>query len=182
MKDRTPRYPNRIKLTHEDGSVEYVIWERADDPIESGTPLNKNTLLQDDTAALVSLDDTATVDSVLFRTLMLTQDDYPASELEDIQLESRSLTVAPSWVTVSFGRTFNGTPTVYAIVQGDSTFWVQINNVTPTSFQCRVLELVVTTGTSAYISGGYVKTAAISAVTTDKTITYIAIYDGGINT
>lgn len=181
MKDRTPRYPNRIKLTHDDGTVEYVIWERADEPIEVGTPLNKSTLLRDETAALVSLDDNATVDNLLLHTLMLTQDDYPANELEDIQIESRSLSIATGWVTVNFGRTFDGTPTVYADVPGDSTCWVQINNVTQTSFQCRVVALTVTTGTSSYVSGSYVKTADIAAVTTEKTISYIAIYDGGIN-
>lgn len=39
--DRVPTYPNRIKLTHSDGSVEYVTWERADAPTVEGTPINK---------------------------------------------------------------------------------------------------------------------------------------------
>ncbi len=44
FKDRVANKPNRIKLTYEDtGAVEYVLAELADEPIEEGTPLNKNT-------------------------------------------------------------------------------------------------------------------------------------------
>ena len=41
--DRVPTYPNRKKITYEDGSVEYAKIEYADEPIEEGTPLNKAT-------------------------------------------------------------------------------------------------------------------------------------------
>ena len=44
MNDRISSKPNRIKITHENGSVEYVTWERADEPLQEGTPLNKATL------------------------------------------------------------------------------------------------------------------------------------------
>lgn len=43
FKDRVPTYPNRKKITYEDGRVEYVIIENADEPVEQGTPLNKAT-------------------------------------------------------------------------------------------------------------------------------------------
>ena len=39
--DRVPTKPGRVKLTKEDGSIEYVTTERADEPTEPGTPLNK---------------------------------------------------------------------------------------------------------------------------------------------
>lgn len=39
--DRVPTYPNRIKITREDGSTEFVTWERADEPLVEGTPINK---------------------------------------------------------------------------------------------------------------------------------------------
>lgn len=39
--DRVPTYPNRIKITRQDGTSEYVTWERADEPTEAGTPINK---------------------------------------------------------------------------------------------------------------------------------------------
>jgi hypothetical protein len=43
FKDRVPTYPNRKKITYEDGKVEYVTIENADEPVEQGTPLNKAT-------------------------------------------------------------------------------------------------------------------------------------------
>lgn len=55
MKDRVPKYPGRVKITHADGTSEYVTLERADEPVSGneGTPLNKATLLSDDTAAML---------------------------------------------------------------------------------------------------------------------------------
>ena len=44
--DRKPTRPNRYKVTREDGSVYYVTLNRADAPIEEGTPLNAVTLNQ----------------------------------------------------------------------------------------------------------------------------------------
>ena len=43
MKDvlnRIPKYPNRKKITHEDGTIEYVTIEYADEPQEKGTPID----------------------------------------------------------------------------------------------------------------------------------------------
>ncbi len=39
--DRVPTYPNRIRITKSDGTSEYVTWERADEPVVEGTPINK---------------------------------------------------------------------------------------------------------------------------------------------
>ena len=41
--DRQSTYPNRYKITREDGTVEYVTLERADEPTVTGTPLNAET-------------------------------------------------------------------------------------------------------------------------------------------
>lgn len=38
--DRVPTYPNRVKITKSNGTSEYVTWERADEPIVEGTPIN----------------------------------------------------------------------------------------------------------------------------------------------
>lgn len=69
MKDRVPKYPGRVKITHADGTSEYVTLERADEPVSGneGTPLNKATLLSDDTAAMLgfSTDDDPTVNEAL---------------------------------------------------------------------------------------------------------------------
>lgn len=49
MKDRIPTYPGRVKLTPVPGQENVFDLERADEPTQVGTPLNKNTLLRDDT-------------------------------------------------------------------------------------------------------------------------------------
>lgn len=65
MKDRVPTKPGRVKLTKADGSSEYVTMERADEPTQVGTPLNKGTLLSDATAAALGLTGDATVNDGL---------------------------------------------------------------------------------------------------------------------
>lgn len=42
--DRQPVYPNRYKITDEDGNSYFVIMERADEPTVVGTPLNATML------------------------------------------------------------------------------------------------------------------------------------------
>lgn len=67
MKDRVPKYPGRVYVTPENvGAPYYATIERADEPVEAGTPLNKATLLSDDVANLISLSgDQATVSEAL---------------------------------------------------------------------------------------------------------------------
>lgn len=65
MKDRVPLYPGRVKLTPVAGQPYVYDLTRADQPTEAGTPLNKATLLTDETAALYGLDETATVNDAL---------------------------------------------------------------------------------------------------------------------
>lgn len=57
--DRVPTYPNRIKITKSDGTSEYVTWERADEPVVEGTPINK--ALFDSIAADIGLASAMTV-------------------------------------------------------------------------------------------------------------------------
>lgn len=79
MKDRVPKYPGRVKITRADGTSEYVTLERADEPVSGneGTPLNKATLLSDDTAAKLKLtSDDPTVDDALKK--LKTDADAPA--------------------------------------------------------------------------------------------------------
>ena len=40
FKDRVPQKPGRVKITPEDGTAFYAVMERADEPIEVGTPLH----------------------------------------------------------------------------------------------------------------------------------------------
>lgn len=79
MKDRVPKYPGRVKITRADGTSEYVTIERADEPVSGneGTPLNKATLLSDDTATKLKLtSDDPTVDEALKK--LKTDADTPA--------------------------------------------------------------------------------------------------------
>ena len=57
--DRVSTYPGRVKLTRADGTVEYVTWERADEPTVAGTPINK--ALFDSIAADIGLAANTTV-------------------------------------------------------------------------------------------------------------------------
>lgn len=56
MKDRVPKYPGRVKLTPVSGTENTYDMVRADEPEEVGTPINKQTLLTDETAELLGLD------------------------------------------------------------------------------------------------------------------------------
>ena len=53
MKDRVAVNPGRVLITPENGSPYYATMTRADNPTQEGTPLNKNSLLKDTTAALL---------------------------------------------------------------------------------------------------------------------------------
>lgn len=55
MKDRVPQHPGRIKLIPVEGQPGIYDMERADGATETGTPLNKSTFLQDDTAEALGL-------------------------------------------------------------------------------------------------------------------------------
>lgn len=65
MKDRIPTYPGRVKLTPVSGQTNTYDMVRADEPVQEGTPLNKNTLLRDATAEALGLTADATVDEAL---------------------------------------------------------------------------------------------------------------------
>ena len=55
MKDRVPLYPGRVKLTPVSGQENTYDMVRADEPTQEGTPLNKASLLSDETAAALKL-------------------------------------------------------------------------------------------------------------------------------
>lgn len=65
MKARIPTYPGRVTLTPVAGSENTYDMARADVPIDEGTPLNPETMLQDSTAALLGLGEDATPDDAL---------------------------------------------------------------------------------------------------------------------
>lgn len=65
MKDRIPTYAGRVKLTPVENQPNIYDMERADKPLQEGTPLNKNTFLSDNTASQLGLSDNATPDDAL---------------------------------------------------------------------------------------------------------------------
>lgn len=67
MKDRVPRFPGRVKLTPVSGQTNTYDMVRADSPTQEGTPINKDTLLKDATAAALGLTGDPTVDEALGR-------------------------------------------------------------------------------------------------------------------
>ena len=62
MKDRVAAYPGRYRIVSQSGG--YITLERADQPSQEGTPLNKNTFLKDATATLFGLTGSAVPDDV----------------------------------------------------------------------------------------------------------------------
>lgn len=65
MQDRVPLYPGRVKLIPVAGQDNVYDMERADQPTQLGTPLNKNTFLKDTTARKYGLGVDATPDDIL---------------------------------------------------------------------------------------------------------------------
>lgn len=55
MRDRVPKYPGRVRLTPVSGQNNVYDMVRADQPEEAGTPINKQSLLTDETAAEIGL-------------------------------------------------------------------------------------------------------------------------------
>lgn len=55
MKDRTPKFPGRVKLDPVAGQTNIYDMTRADEPDDTGTPFNKRTMLQESTAQFLKL-------------------------------------------------------------------------------------------------------------------------------
>lgn len=62
MKNRAPKYPGRVRLTPVAGQPNVYDMTRADEPTEEGTPINKSTLLTDQTADRYGLDEDSAPD------------------------------------------------------------------------------------------------------------------------
>ena len=71
MKDRVSLYPGRVKLVPVAGQENTYDMVRADSPTQEGTPLNKDSLLKDATAALYGLGADAVPDDAFAKLAML---------------------------------------------------------------------------------------------------------------
>lgn len=96
MQDRVPTYPGRVTLTPVEGQPNTYDMARADQPTQEGTPLNTATLLQDATAALMGLSDTAVPDDA-FRFLATVTDALLGSDsIACLTVETGSGQVIPN--------------------------------------------------------------------------------------
>lgn len=104
MKDRVPTYPGRVKLVPVAGQENTYDMERADQPTQEGTPLNKATLLSDLTEEAIWTDSQdRTVDAALkmladvaygrIATINLTVKDTGGNPIPDVTVR---LDVAPT--------------------------------------------------------------------------------------
>ena len=60
FKDRVPQRPGRVKIIPENGTAYFATMERADEPLQEGTPLNAGYLNQ-----LVDMIQSGVVDATL---------------------------------------------------------------------------------------------------------------------
>lgn len=157
VKDRIPTKPNRIRITPENGDPFYAVWERADEPIEEGTPVNK----------------------YLFDSI--DEGGHFSNALDDIEMDAQRVTLTAGWTTVLFQRPLSGVPRVFVSVS--DTAVVAVKNITRTSCQIAVRlgalqEVYVSTSScgTASTKVSVLSYPEFSAVTVDV----LAIYDGGI--
>ena len=71
MKDRIPRYAGRIRLTPVQGEQGVYDTERADEPLQNGTPLNKSTLLSGEVENQLGLDENSTPSDAFLKLILL---------------------------------------------------------------------------------------------------------------
>lgn len=91
MEDRVSTYPGRVRMTPVSGQANVYDLERADQPTEPGTPLNKANLLSDAVAEFLDLENTA-VPNDAFRKL---------GERQKIELVFESIDTSGNWVVPS---------------------------------------------------------------------------------
>lgn len=109
MQDRIPALPGRVKMTMPDGTVQYVVLERADEPTQVGTPLNKATLLKDTTAQIIGLtQEDPTVDDALFALRAMASD----KGFINLSVKTAKGNPFPAGLPISGVQNLDGTPFV----------------------------------------------------------------------
>ena len=126
MQDRVSLYPGRVKLVPVPGKENTYDMVRADSPTQEGTPLNKDSLLKDATAALFGLTTDAVPDDVLALIKPMIDSNY--AELSSLA-NSKAKIVAGSYVGTgdnTYKRTLNCgfNPKLVIIVPSDGGFTI----------------------------------------------------------
>ena len=109
MQDREPTYPGRVTLTPVFGLANTYDMERADRPLQQGTPLNKASLLKDATAALFGKTNAAVPDDILS---LLSK-----SALAQIQEKYTKTTIGTLTVGSTITLNVSGTAKKFIVVQ-----------------------------------------------------------------
>lgn len=148
MKDRIPKDPGRVLITPENGSAPfYATMTRADNPEQEGTPLNKNSLLKDTTAALFGLGTDALPDDVLAALSPMMQHAWRRKHTSYIEVK----TAAPTaWSTAP--GVFDGYPVTASYsksisISSDGTITLvnaTTEKITADNFESKVLGKYVT--------------------------------------
>lgn len=109
MFDRIPENPGRVKITPESGGAAYYAkMERADNPVQEGTPINKATLLTDETAALFGFEGNAVPDDLFFK---LSESVFA----KPVEVYKNSAEISSLAVGTSVFVGINGTPTEFLV-------------------------------------------------------------------
>lgn len=159
VKDRIPSKPNRIRIIPEGGSAPFfAVWERADQPIQEGTPVNK----------------------YLFDSI----DEWNLSHtnLDDIEIDAQHAVLGTGWTTIYFTRPLSGIPRVF--VSPSDAFIISVKNITETSCQIAARQAAVASAYAAASSGGAVTTKITYLTGFDfvaAEVDILAVYDGGVS-
>ena len=138
MRARQSLKPGRVKLTFDDGSVQYATLTRADEPVVEGHPLSPSTLLRDATCKMLGGDpETMVPDDAIQMLAALASGgggNGDAGELEDTTMEVGSFSNAGAgWNTFNFREAFDAPPNVVATPE-DFDGIVQIKSITAEGF------------------------------------------------
>ncbi len=189
MKDRQPLKPGRVKITLDNGSVLMGVMERADEPVEPGHPINKNTLLKDSTAKMLGGNpETMLPDDALQMLAALAAGGGSGSgdvaDLEDTALEVGSFVNAGAgWNTYRFREAFDAPPQVVLSAE-DFEGVVQIKSITADSFlYClrALLSGTYYTANGSSSSSTHLACTLLNSATTAAAIriNYLAVEYGG---
>lgn len=138
--NRVSKYPNRYKVTAEDGSSYYVTLERADEPTTEGTPLNAAILNQ-----LATLADVKKLPNMhVWKQYKGDPSKYTQSEVTQQSVSSRlDMSYTPDFADVIYGDAFTAS-------NGVITLTNEITISTPT-----ISELEAVKG--KYVAGAKIK-------------------------
>ena len=127
MQDRVSLYPGRVKLVPVAGQENTYDMVRADSPTQEGTPLNKDSLLKDATAALYGLGADAVPDDVL-ALLKTIVDKHDIAIANGVKIATGSYTGTGTYGSANpCSLTFDFSPKVVYIYSSDLSPYAEPN-------------------------------------------------------